>query len=299
MKPHSMKLSPQPVASAHATEENPAAARMIGDLLRAICALDEDQIGRIVAYQRQSGLRFGEAAVALRLAARNDVLAALSRQFEYPVGFVGRELDPELVVAADPFSDQADAFRELRSRLLELPDNAARRVLAVVSPEIGDGKTYLAANVAVAFSQLAERTLLIDADVRTPRQHRLLRVENGAGVSSTLAGFADAAHSVRPVPGLPNLYLLPAGAVPPNPLELLQRRALGVLVQEMMQKFEHVVLDTPAAVRGADARVIAAQCGSALVVARRGRSRMGALEGLLDALGRTRVKVAGLVMNEH
>jgi chain length determinant protein tyrosine kinase EpsG len=281
-------------------EAVPVPHRAIGSLIRDACGLSDAQIQQIVGYQRETGMRFGEAAVALRLADREDVVEALSRQFQYTTGFAGREVDSELVAAAEPFSDQADAFRELRSRLLlEVLGERSQCALAVVSPDVGDGKTYLAANLAVAFSQLGERTLLIDADIRTPRQHRLLGVEHSAGLSSVLAGFVEASRVVQPVSGLPGLYLLPAGGVPPNPLELLQRPAFGVLVREMLQKFEHVVVDTPAAIRGADSRVIAARCGAAIAVARRGRSRMDALEGLLAALARGPARVAGVVMNAH
>jgi chain length determinant protein tyrosine kinase EpsG len=276
-----------------------ASERPIGNLIRAARDLSDEQIQQIVAYQRETGMRFGEAAVALRLADRKDVLEALSRQFQYAPGFAGRE-GSDQVAAADPFSDQADAFRELRSRLLlEVLGERSRCALAVVSPDVGDGKTYLAANLAVAFSQLGERTLVIDADIRTPRQHTLLGVERGAGLSSVLAGFVVASGAVYPVPGLPSLYLMPAGAVPPNPLELLQRPALGVLLREMLQKFEHVVLDTPAAIRGADSRVISARCGATIVVARRRHSRLEPLEGLLAALGRGPSRLAGVVMNER
>jgi chain length determinant protein tyrosine kinase EpsG len=276
------------------------ARRPIGELIRDACELTDEQIARIAAHQRQRGMRFGEAAVALRLVDREHVVDALSQQFEYTAGFAGRESDSELVTAADPFGDQAEAFRELRSRLLlEVMHERPRSALAVLSPEIGDGKTYLAANLAVAFSQLGERTLLIDADIRTPRLHRLLHVGYRTGLSSVLNGAAEASESVHPAPGLPNLHLMPAGALPPNPLELLQRPALGVLVREMLLKFEHVVVDTPAAVRGADPRAIAARSGTALIVARKDRSRMAALEGLVAALGRGPARIAGVVMNEH
>jgi chain length determinant protein tyrosine kinase EpsG len=268
--------------------------------MREARELSDEQIDQIINYQRASGMRFGEAAVALCLVERKDVLEALSQQFQYTTGFAGREANTELVAAADPFSDQADAFRELRSRLLlEVLGERTRCALAVLSPDVGDGKTYLAANLAVAFSQLGERTLLIDADIRTPRQHRLLGVQHGAGLSSVLAGLAEVSGAVYPVSGLPSLYLMPAGAVPPNPLELLQRPAFATLVREMLQKFEHVVLDTPAAIRGADPRFIAARCGGALVVARKGRSSMAALEGLLAALGRGPALIAGVVVNEY
>jgi receptor protein-tyrosine kinase len=286
--------------SAELTDAVAAASRPIGKLMRDACELSDQQIDQILLHHRETGMRFGEAAVALRLVDRNDVVDALSQQFEYTTGFAGREVSTELVAAADPFSDQADAFRELRSRLLlEVLRERPRCALAVVSPDVGDGKTYLAANLAVAFSQLGEPTLLIDADMRTPRQHHLLRIEPNTGLSSVLAGFADSSTTLQAVSGLPSLYLLPAGALPPNPLELLHRPAFGALLRDMLQKFEHVVVDTAAAIRGADPRLVASRCGAALVVARRRRSRIDPLEGLLAALARGPATIAGVVMNEH
>jgi len=273
--------------------------RPLGSFIRDATQLTDEQVDRILAYQRRSGVRFGEAAVALRLVERSDVVEALSQQYQYTAGFGGREASRELVMAADPFGSQADAFRELRSRLLLEAFDERNRSLAVVSPDAGDGKTYLAANLAVAFSQLGVPTLLMDADIRTPRQHEIFGVGHGAGLSSVLAGFTDAGASVVAVPELPSLCLLPGGPVPPNPLELLQRPAFSALMHELLQTYEHIVIDTPAATRGADARVIAAQSGAALVVGRKDRSRMEPLEGLVQALGRGRTRVAGVVMNEH
>jgi protein-tyrosine kinase len=296
-----MKLSEHEILE-NFDADAPGAAygRPIGSLLRDAAELSDQQIEQIVAYQRKSGMRFGEAAVALHMVERKDVLEALSQQFQYTPGFAGREGERELVVAADPFSDQAEAFRELRSRLLlEVLGERSRCALAVLSPDAGDGKTYVAANLAVAFSQLGEATLLIDADVRTPRQHRLLGVTPGAGLTGALAGFANPGALVHQVPGLPSLYVMPAGAVPPNPLELLQRPMFGMLVGKMLKKFEHVVLDTPAAIRGADSRVIAARSGAALVIARRNHTSMAALNGLVDSLARGPAMIAGVLMNEH
>lgn len=294
----------QPAIRIHRGEEASAhapASRVIGDLIRELRPLTDKQIEQTLAYQSKTGLRFGEAAVALRLVERSDVLEALSRQFQYTPGFAGRELSSELVAASDPFGEQADAFRELRSRLLvEVFDPGAPRALAVLSTDVGDGKTYLAANLAVSLSQLGERTLLVDADIHTPRQHKLFGVEkNGVGLSGVLAGLSHASALVHEVRGLPNLCLAPAGAVPPNALELLQRPVFGQVVRGFLDEFAHVVVDTPAGTRGADARVIAARCGAALVVARKGRSRMAPLEGLLGSLSRGPARIAGVVMNEH
>ena len=274
---------------------------LIGELLRDACHLTGKQINQIVAYQRRTGMRFGEAAVTLRMVDRKDVLEALYQQFHYTPGFSRQQGKTELVAAADRFGEQAEAFRELRSRLLiEVMRDGPRCALAILSPDPGDGKTYLAANLAVSFSQLGERTLLIDADVRTPRQHQVLGFpQNGIGLSSVLAGFSDAAALVHEVPGLPHLYFAPAGPIPPNPVELMQRPRFGQLVHELLEEFDHVIVDTPAAARGPDARVIAARCGAALIVARKSRSRVAPLEGLLSALGRGPALIAGVVVNEH
>ncbi|HUQ76740.1 MAG TPA: polysaccharide biosynthesis tyrosine autokinase [Burkholderiales bacterium] len=213
---------------------------------------------------------------------------------------VADDIDPELAVAADPYGRQADAFRELRSvLLLEALPESAPFTLAVLSAQPGDGRTYLAANLAAAFSQLGERTLLIDADLRGARQDRLLRVQSGTGLSNVLAGFAEHTEAVHRVAGLANLWLMPAGALPPNPVELLQRPAFEALLAAMKEKFDRIVIDTTAASRGPDCRVVAARCTASLVVARKDETRVDGLERLLDTLERGLARIAGVVMNER
>ena len=276
--------------------------RSIGELIREACDLTAEQVDQILAYQRSRGVRFGEAAVALKLATSDDVLHALSQQFHYAYSpeLLHGDKNSELVVAANPFSDEAEAFRELRSHLMMgvLAGDQPRRALAVLSPDVGDGKTYIAANMAVAFSQLGGRTLLVDADMRTPRQHKLFDLEPSWGLSNVLSGRAER-NAVHQVKNLPSLYVMPVGVVPPNPLELVQRPAFGLLIHELLSKFDHVLVDTPAAVHGADARVIAAKAGAALVVGRKGRSRMTSMQDLLKKLGKGPAAVAGVVVNEY
>lgn len=277
-----------------------SADRMLGELIRKVRDLSDEQIGRIVAFQRQNGLRFGEAAVALKLASSEEVLWALSQQYEYAYspGLDGPAA-AEIVTATQPFGDDAEAFRELRSQLLMgVLGGSQRRALAVLSPAVGDGKTYIASNLAVAFSQLGGRTLLVDADLRTPRQHRLFGMESESGLSGLLSGRFEG-EAIQPAAGLPGLYLIPAGPIPPNPLELLQRPAFGLMVQELLHKFDQVIVDTPAARHGADARVIAAKAGAALIVGREGGSKIDAMKALLKSLEKTPVAMAGVVMNEH
>lgn len=273
----------------------------IGQYLRQRRKLSGEQIDQVLRFQQEHRLRFGEAAIALGLASGDDVLWALSQQFHYAYAQEQeQQFDPELVVAADPFGDDAETFRDLRSRLITEMSALDRfaRAIAVLSPDVGDGKTYFTANLAVTFSQLGGKTLLVDADLRTPRQHRLFALGDGPGLSSVLSGRCET-QVVQRVRGLPSLHVLPAGAVPPNPLELVQRPAFGLLMRELLTKFDHVIVDTPAATHGADARVIAGSCGAALLVGRRRATRMQSLQKLLHDVAKTGTCVTGVMVNEY
>jgi capsular exopolysaccharide synthesis family protein len=203
------------------------------------------------------------------------------------------------VALNEPFSVRAESFRALRSQLMMriFVEGEAHRAVAVISPNAGDGKTYTASNVAVTLAQLGGRTLLVDADMRGPRVHEVFSLKHKAGLSGILSGRADK-QVIQQVSGIPSLFVLPVGTTPPNPLELVERPAFGLLMRELSSKFDHVVVDTPAAVYGADAAVIAAKCGAALVVARKDTSRAGALRDLVASLQGAPVKMAGVVFNE-
>ncbi|MBL0730690.1 polysaccharide biosynthesis tyrosine autokinase [Piscinibacter sp. HJYY11] len=275
--------------------------RPIGSILTETKRLPAGQVDKVLDYQRRKGLRFGEAAVALKLITEDDVLYALSQQFHYPYApHTRRDLSGELVAAMQPFSDQAEAFRALRSQLMMrmFMPGAAPRALAVVSPEKGDGKTFFAANLAIAMAQLGGRTLLIDANLRGPRIHQLFSIDEKAGLSGVLSGRVQS-NVIHQIADLNTLFVLPVGVAPPNPLELVERPAFSRLLSELLGKFDHVIVDTPAAQRGSDAGVIAARCGAALVVARRHQSRLGALHQLVSRLKDSPAQLAGMVINEY
>lgn len=289
-----------PPTAPTAPPDGAAVDRSIGDILAQLRHLGADDVDRVLAYQRERGVRFGEAAVALGLVSRDDVVFALAQQFHYPYAPAeARDLSPELVMLNAPFSPQAEHFRALRSQLMMrvFAQAEARHSLAVISPDTLDGKTYCACNLAVAFAQLGGRTLLVDADLRGPRAHDVFRVDNRSGLSSILSGRSDG-PAVQPVPHVPSLFVLPVGATPPNPLELVERPAFGLLMRELGHKFDHVVVDTPAAVYGADASAIAARCDAALLIARKDASRVAMLQDLVASFSGGRTALAGVVYNE-
>lgn len=276
----------------------------IGNIIARINNLDAEQIDKISSYQKEHGLKFGEAAVALGLAKREDVVWALSQQFNYPYkGQEGETVSAELVVATDPFNVSAEFFRDVRSQLLTSvfsKTQARKLALAVCSADAGDGKSFFSANLAVAFSQLSGRTLLIDADMRTPRQQSIFGVNDvSTGLSSVLAGRAEDVNVLRPIEALPNLFLLPVGIVPPNPLELIQGQAFEHMIASVLTKFDYVIVDTPAAVRGADARVLAAKSGASVIIGRRGVTAAKDLKSLADRLSASCEVFCGVLMNSH
>ncbi len=291
----------QPSTQAAAGDDAEVHDRSIGDIIAELRNLSAEQVEKVLEHQRATGVRFGEAAVALGFASKEDVLFALAQQFHYPYApEEERKLSPELVALNEPFSPRAEYFRALRSQLMMrlFQEGEPRRAVAIISPDAGDGKTYCACNLAVALAQLGGRTLLVDADMRGPRVHEMFRLQNRTGLSGILSGRADKGV-IQQVPSVPSLFILPVGTTPPNPLELVERPAFGLLMRELAAKFDHVVVDTPAGVYGADAAVVAARCGSALVIARKDASRVAMLQELVASFEGSHVKLAGVVVNEH
>lgn len=269
----------------------------VGELLVSGGVLPADAVGRVMARQRELGIPFGEAAVDLGLVTRADVLLALAHQFDYPVLPVGDQgVSPELVAAFEPNSERVEALRQLRSQLvLRRATEPRLNTIAVVGVGRGEGRSWLAANLAVLFSQLGERTLLIDGDLRHPRQQELFRLAPAGGLTSRLAERGEKC-ALQPHPRFGQLSVLQAGIVPPNPQELLARPAFGAQLAVARDSFQMTLVDTPAAEIGADAQLVAATCGSAVVVARRHASSQPRVARLAASLREAGVNVIGGVL---
>ncbi len=299
-------IRPQPsrptlVQSTEAAQPGTAEDRSIGDIIRETKNLTDEQVQQVIRYQREHSVRFGEAAVALGFATHADIVFALSQQFHYPYSPDGhRNQSPELVVSNQPFSKQAEAFRAIRSQLMMnvFSPTEPRRALAVLSPDVGDGKTFFAANLGVAMSQLGGRTLVVDADMRSPRIHQVFGIPNTSGLSGILSGRQED-NVIYQAPDLPSLYIMPVGVIPPNPLELIERPAFRLLMGELLRKFDHVIVDTPAAELGMDAQVTAAKCGAALLIARKDQTSARKLTDLSATVGNSTARLAGAVLNER
>jgi len=281
----------------------PRVSRSLGGILIDSGLLRPEDVDRILLLQKQENLRFGEAAVKLGLISEADVQYALSRQFSYAylrkTAGEKKPVSDELIAAYEPFSPRVEELRAIRTQLmLRWFDKADRRqALTVLGTERGEGRSHLAANLAIVFAQLGERTLLIDADLRHPRQHELFYLENKVGFSTVLAGRSREEAIVR-IPDLGGLCVLPAGPVPPNPLELLNRLNFDEFMIQAKSTFDVVIIDTPALSAFEDAAVIAVRTGAAIAVARKAQTRVAAFADLIQGLINNGVNVVGSVLND-
>lgn len=275
-------------------------SRSLGAILIDSGRLRPQDAAKVLALQKEAGLLFGDAALRLGLVTEADISHALAHQYEYPCLAAGDDrVASEVVAAFQPRLAIVEQLRILRSqlKLRWLDTEAGKRMLAIVSPDSGEGRSFVAANLAVVFSQLGERTLLVDADLRRPRQHDIFRCERGGGLSMLLSGRCREEQAVIPLTCLPGLFLLPAGAPPPNPQELLCRPVFADLLRRVQADFDVVIFDTSAAQGVSDALAVAVGAGAALVVGRRDVSSAPHLRKVVVDMQQTGVNVLGSVLN--
>ena len=275
--------------------------RSIGAMLIDAGRLKVEDAERVLRLQREQNLRFGDAALKLGVLTQADIDFALSLQFDFPYLLPCQSaVSQEVIAAYAPLAPQVEALRSLRSQLMLrwLDAEPETKALAILSAARAEGRSFIAANLAVVFAQLGERTLLIDADLRNPCQHRLFGLENAVGLSAALSGRAGP-EAIQRVPLLPSLSVLPAGALPPNPQELLARPAFPALLKQLAANLDVILIDTPAAGETADAQTVAVRAGAALIVARKNSARTWRVQGISDSVAQSRVTIVGSVLNSY
>jgi protein-tyrosine kinase len=271
----------------------------LGEVLREHGKLSELDIGRVVVRQREMNMKFGEAAESMGLVSREDVAYALARQFEYPCALAADSgLSPLLVTAVEPFGPAAEIFRVLRGHLMLTWFSERRRALAITSTRASEGSSVVAANLALAFAQLGERTLLIDANLRRPMQHDLFGVNPSAGLSSLLMGRLQFKQALCTVAPFNALSVLCAGISPPNPHELLSAVSFTWLLETATAGFDVVIVDAPPLLEYPDAQVIAARTCGCLLTTRRNSTSLRDVEDAKRILQPTGAAIVGSVINE-
>lgn len=284
-----------------AEQLNSSNKRSIGAIFVDAGILSQEDAYKVMELQREKKIRFGEAAVEMGLVSEGDIRYALSFQYQYNYlpRASGKRINEELVAAYNPFGHDVDQLRAVRSQLMLrwFDKSEGRSMLSVLGSGRAEGTSYLAANLAIVFAQMGEKTLLIDANMRSPRQHALFELNNQRGFSSLLAGRSDVASALETISFIQNLQVIPAGPIPPNPLELLNRDNLHELMQWAGESYDIVLVDNAALSTGADGLIIASHTGAALTVARTHQTRSKAFHDMVDELKRSGIGIVGSVLN--
>lgn len=277
----------------------PVAERNIGALLLEAGKITAEDAERIIHHQRARGLRFGDAAVELKLVDEADIKQFVAKQFQYPYLRDGEADYPrELIAAYQPFSAEVEALRALRSQLLLRWFGTNRHGLAVIGVGAdGTAASLLTSNLAVVFSQLGEQTLVIDGNLRSPMMQNTFKLGARRGLTDILAQ-RDSGEAICRIPHFVDLSVLPSGTEAPNPLELLNRTAFQDLCTELTSRYDAVLCATPPTGAGSDCFTIASRLGGAILVATKNVTRLADMQAAAAQLKQSGVTLVGTVLAE-
>jgi polysaccharide biosynthesis transport protein len=201
------------------------------------------------------------------------------------------------IALTHPNSHAAEAFRALRTSILLSRSENPPKTILVTSTFPGEGKSTTSLNAAVTLAQEDARVLLIDADMRRSSLHRSLGLESQPGLSAVLTGSRTLEECIAQIEQLPNLHLLPGGALPPHPAELLGSPAMKNLLQQCREKYDFIVIDTPPVLTVTDGVILAAEADATVLVMRAGQTSRQGLRRARNLLLRAKAKIVGLVIN--
>ena len=279
-------------------ENRSAQTGNIGQLLLDSGKLDPQQAEQTLLYQRAQGVKFGQAAVALGFIEEKDIAEVLSLQFAYPYLTKGESaLHPRLIAAYEPFSAQVESLRSLRTQLMLRWFSLGNKLAMFAGYESDIGCSLTVANLAIVFSQLGERTLVIDGNLRKPHQHKLFGKENERGLTDLLVQRATT-DCVQKIESLRGLYLLTAGTAAPNPQELLARPQLLRTLSSLQLDYDVVLVDSAPLSESSDAQLLGTLVKGLVMVCQKDRSKMRNTEKLHAAMKMTGAELLGVILTE-
>ncbi|WP_110182319.1 polysaccharide biosynthesis tyrosine autokinase [Nocardioides solisilvae] len=212
------------------------------------------------------------------------------------ITFDGQAPKRPLVTSLEPHAPRVEAFRVLRTNMQFVDvDQAGGRVYVVSSSVPGEGKTTTSANLALTMAQTGQKVVVVEADLRRPRLALALGVDNTIGLTTVLVGKVSLDDALQDHDS--GVTVLPSGAVPPNPSELLQSHAMEELLADLRSRFDLVIIDAPPLLPVTDAALIAAQADGALLIARHGKTTRDQLAHAVDRLEAVGARTVGLVLN--
>lgn len=203
----------------------------------------------------------------------------------------------ELVTFGHPRSLLSEVYRNIRTSILLSFSERPPKSLVISSPNPMEGKTTTAVNMAIAFSQIGSPVLIVDGDMRKPRLHKVFKGANGTGLSSFLSGNAEL-KSIIKTSGIPNLFYIPAGPIPPNPSELLGSNLFKNMLQFLGRSFDQIIFDAPPVLSFGDSLILSNSVDGVVLVVSSGKTPRQTLSQAKNALLQVNAKILGVVVNQ-
>ena len=210
----------------------------------------------------------------------------------------------EIITQSDPKSPISEVFRALRTNLQFMSKSSNCQTILITSTVQSEGKSWTSANLATTFAQTGTKTLIIDADMRKPRQHKIFQISNIPGLSNYLSGINDMGRKQNidvfdciKKTGIDNLYLLPSGNIPPNPSELLMSDKTLALLEEVKNNFDVVIFDGAPCLLVTDSTIISRIVDSTVLVTSYKYTKIDDLKEATKRIKRVGGKIAGVILN--
>jgi capsular exopolysaccharide synthesis family protein len=228
----------------------------------------------------------------------------VERLLELPlIGYIaemqstGKE-EAEVYVSRQPRSPVSEAFRSLRTNLEFSSVDKPLRTILVTGAEAGDGKTTIAANLAAIFAQGGKRVLLMDCDLRRPRVHRFLGIQNRVGLTDLFRDSlgVEAVTYQWSDSNSKSMSVITSGSLPPNPAELLGSQKMDSILADLTARVDVIIIDSPPSLVS-DAQILAAKVDGVLLVVQPGKTHAGAARAMREQLARAGARVVGAVFN--
>ncbi len=188
-----------------------------------------------------------------------------------------------------------EAYKTIRTNLTFLLSSGKKKIVTITSPNAGEGKSTTAVNMAIAFAQLGEKVLLIDADMRKASIHKKLKLENKLGLSNVLAGLCKREEAITAVSA--NLEVITSGQIPPNPSELLGSQSFKDLLDSLESEYSYIIIDTPPINVVADALLVAPLTAGLVIVVRDEFTPREAINQAISAAEFANINILGAIMN--
>ncbi|MCI0664615.1 MAG: polysaccharide biosynthesis tyrosine autokinase [Acidobacteria bacterium] len=206
------------------------------------------------------------------------------------------ETSPVILTQVESNSSIAESYRQLRTSLLLSSAGHPPRTLLFTSSQPAEGKTTTSVNTAISLAQTGSAVLIIDADLRRPRVHKIFSIRNNAGLSNYLTGEADLGTLIQVV--MPNLYVLPVGPLPPNPAELLGSAKMKQAIDNLATNFDFLVIDSPPVSSFADSLILSSLVEGVIIVVKGGVTPREMAQRTKEHLQAIGAKILGIVINQ-